>query len=111
MGTILIAALLLGQSTFGTSAFGNPVMQGELSVGLTDRWDSNRVEGVRNDSPQGSLYFGTAIPLGLRRWDRNGLFFGFGGEGTVDGELGSYSWSLGGGPRLGYMWQSNTSRY
>jgi hypothetical protein len=107
MGTTLVAAsLLLAQygGTFGSSQFGSPVMQGELSAGMTDRWDSNRVEGVRNDAPQGSLYLGVAMPMGFRTSD--GLFFGFGGEATADGEFGSYSWSLGGGPRVGYMWRS-----
>lgn len=55
----------------------------------------------------GALWVGGVVPIeGYERYRRQGsIFFGPGGELTIEGVYGPYQWSAGGGMRVGYVWR------
>lgn len=95
--SVLLAVLLFAAE---------PTIQFDLSAGATGPAQEEETpdeDAVKRDASQGAAYLGLAFEARRNRWNDNGMFFGAGVEGTIDGKEGPYQWSVGFGPRVGYV--------
>ena len=106
MRTTVIAAVL-----FALPAAAHANHQPPWPIQITVGGGSNSINDADPSTPPsvgvGAVWLGGVIPLErYEEYRRHGsLFFGPGGEATVEGIYGPYQWSAGGGMRLGYAWR------